>query len=273
MSEAKRILLISDVHNCHIDWYGVTNAERMERFVRHVREENERAPFEMILFLGDYSLDFWVWAEKGCYVDHQESRTQEFVEKYLSRMPAPWYMIAGNHEQYSEEKWQRITGCSRRATVAVGSWLFILTDGFGADLDPTEHSDGTFTPIDVEYVHEQMAKHPDHKIVLCSHHFDPRFETEEGKALLSDERIVCLFAGHVHLSRIVDLCGKKLCWTGNYSYSSEKDPLVSMWGFREAILTDDSLVTRYITPENEIELDGKKITVPYKTQDELEIRL
>ena len=109
--------------------------------------------------------------------------------------------------------------------------------------------------------------------MLCSHHFDPRYETEEGRALVQDPRIVCLFAGHVHLSRAVDFFGKKLIWTGNYSYSSEKDPLASMWGFREAILSDSGIVSRYITPENRIELDGREITVPYGTQDEITIQI
>jgi len=44
MKETKRILLISDVHNCHIDWYGVSNAERMERFVHHLHEEYAPRP-------------------------------------------------------------------------------------------------------------------------------------------------------------------------------------------------------------------------------------
>lgn len=269
MKESKRILLISDVHNCHKDWYGVSNDERMERFVRHLHEEYAREPYEMILFLGDYSLDFWQWDEKGCYVDHQESRTQEFVEKYVRRLPAPWYMIAGNHEQYGEEKWKEITGCSRQGAVTVGDWLFVMLDGFGANLDPDFHSDGTFTPIDVSFVRAQMEKHPNHKVVLCSHHFDHRYETDEGKALIQDPRIVCLFAGHVHLSRIVDFLGKKLIWTGNYSYSSEKDPMQSMWGYREAILSEDSITTRYITPENTVVLDGKEINVAYSAQDEI----
>lgn len=273
MSESKRILLISDVHNCHKDWYGVTNAERMERFIKHLHEEHARAPYEMILFLGDYSLDFWEWDELGCYVDHQESRTREFVEKYLSRLPAPWYMVAGNHEQYGEEKWREITGCSRQSAVTVGDWLFILLDSFGANLDPGFHSDGTFTPIDVPFVRAQMEKYPDHRVVLCSHHFDWDRETADGRTLLQDERIVCLFSGHVHRSRIVDCGCKKLCWTGNYSYSGERNPLDCPWGFREAVLTGASLVTRYITPENEIELDGKKIIVSYGTQDEITISL
>ena len=155
--------------------------------------------------------------------------------------------------------------------VTVGDWLFIMLDGFGADLDPDFHSDGTFTPIDVPFVRAQMEKYPDHKVVLCSHHFDYRFETEEGKALVQDPRVVCLFAGHVHLSRIVDFFGKKLIWTGNYSYSSEKDPTKSMWGYREAILSSSGITTRYITPENTIVPDGQEITHPYSTQDEITI--
>lgn len=272
MKESKRILLISDVHNCHIDWYGVSNDERMERFVKHLHEEYARAPYEMILFLGDYSLDFWAWETQGCYVDHQESRTQEFVEKYARRLPAPWIMIPGNHEQYGEEKWKAITGCSRQGAVIVGDWLFVMLDSFGADLDPDFHSDGTFTPIDVPFVRAQMEKYPNHKVVLCSHHFDPRFETEAGKSLVQDPRIVCLFSGHVHRSRIVNFFDKKLIWTGNYSYSSEEDPLQCMWGFREAILSEDSILTRYIVQENRIVLDGKEIAIPRSIQDEIEIR-
>ena len=84
------------------------------------------------------------------------------MEKYVRRLPAPWMMIAGNHEQYGEEKWHEITGCSRQGAVTVGDWLFVMLDGFGKDLDPDFHSDGTFTPIDVSFVRAQMEKYPAH---------------------------------------------------------------------------------------------------------------
>jgi len=271
----KRILLISDVHNCHIDWYGVSNDERMERFVKHLQEEYERAPYEMILFLGDYSLDFWQWNIKGCYINEGRSYTREFVEKHCSRLPAPYKMIAGNHEQYGPEKWREITGCERQDAWATDGWLFILLDGFGANLDPAEHSDGTFTPIDVEFVRRKMEEYPDHKVVLCSHHFDMERETEEGLALVRDERIVCLASGHVHLSDILTLPSeageKKLLRTGQYSYGPKVNPLNSMWGYREVILTDDALTSRYITPANSVVFDDGAATVNYGTQDEIVI--
>ena len=271
----KRILLASDIHNCHLEWYGISNEERMERFVRHMNEEYIRDPYDIILFLGDYSLDHWKWNIQGCYIKEGVSRTNEFVEKYCTRLPTPFRMIAGNHEQYGYEKWREITGGYERQDYwKTSEWLFILLDSYGADLDPTEHSDGTFTPIDTAYVRKLMEAHPECKVVLCGHHFDYDKETDEGRALLEDERIICLASGHVHLSDVLSLpCGKKLLRTGNYSYCSGNDPLVSMWGYREVILTDDALISRYITPENDIVLNDQPITVKYASQDETVIPL
>ena len=53
-----RIILASDIHHCHVTWYGVSSEERMERLVTHLNDEYERNPYDVILFLGDYSLDF-----------------------------------------------------------------------------------------------------------------------------------------------------------------------------------------------------------------------
>jgi hypothetical protein len=46
-----------------------------------------------------------------------------------------------------------------------------------------------------------------------------------------------------------------------------------MHGFRELVLTEDALFSRYITPENRIFLDGKAVDHPYGTQDEVRIPL
>ena len=92
----RRVMLVSDVHLCHIDWYGMRCEDRLERMIAHLCEEYERDPYEMILFLGDYSLDFWVWDIQGSYINQRLSRTQEFVERFASRLPSPWMMIPGN---------------------------------------------------------------------------------------------------------------------------------------------------------------------------------
>ena len=273
----KRILLMSDIHNCHMNTYGVSNDERMQRLFTHLNEEYRRAPYEMLLMLGDYSLDFWEYDILGSFLREDRSYTREFVEKYCHLIPSPWKMIAGNHEQYGEEKWREITGCNRRECWATDGWLFLLLDSFAANLDPAVHSDGTFTPIDVAYVREKMAEYPDHRVILCAHHFDFDRETQAAKDLIRDKRIVCLFSGHVHRSDILtlpeELGGKKILRTGQYSYSAAQSILDSMWGYREVCLYDDRLTSRYITPENSIHMDGKEILHPYGAQDEIVIPL
>ncbi len=244
----KRIIIASDIHYCQRDWFGVNSDERMEHFLNALREEYERDPYEMILLLGDYSLDHWQWQEKGTYLTIGRSYTQEFVEKYCSRLTVPYYMIAGNHEQYGEEKWREITGCSRQFTVESDGYLFIMLDTFAGNLDPTEHHDGVFTRIDAAYLREQMEAYPNHKIILCSHYFDIAGESDEVKAMVNDERVLCLFCGHTHGANIVKLpeavtpARKRVIFTGTYG---ECGNLTSMCGFRDLVITDHELTSSY----------------------------
>ncbi|MBO5897822.1 MAG: metallophosphoesterase [Clostridia bacterium] len=257
-----RVLFASDLHHCHMFWHGVESDDRMERLVKAIKDEYEREPYDLFLMLGDYSLDFWAWSTKGCYVNEGKSYTEAFVSKIVPHIPCPSYMIAGNHEQYGHDKWKEITGCERRTAIAYRDALFILLDNYGGDLDPTEHSDGTYTPTDIAYVKEQMATHPDAKhVFLCAHEFDMRFEGEDFKALLREEdRIVALLAGHTHLSAIVPLgeeCGGKLLLrTGQFSYSGNIKE--SRWGWRELRFDDDGKVsTAYITPSSDVVIDNE----------------
>ncbi len=273
----RRYLIASDIHWCHLEWYGVSNEERMQRFVQHVKEEYEKEPFEALLLLGDYSLDHWKWNIKGCWLSEGRSNTRLFCDRVLrslKELGVPMAVIAGNHEQYGKRLWQALTsGFKREDALAVGDVLFILPDTFGADLDPTEHSDGTYCGTNVKFVRAQMEKHPDKKVVLCAHHFEPGRESEEFKTLVrEDDRILCLFGGHVHRSKVVELGeewgNKALLYTGNYSYNGGGQPATeSMWGFRDLILTDDGLESRYITPANTIVIKGETIEHPYGYQD------
>ena len=268
-SARHRFLFASDIHLCHIDWYGVPTEERMERFVRHVREEYEKDPFEALFLLGDYSLDHWKWNIKGSWLTEGKSNTRRFAEQYVSRLKElgiPVVMIAGNHEQYGEALWTEMTGHHRRDHLPAGSLLFIFCDTFGADLDPTEHSDGTYCGADVDFIRGLMAQYPQKKVVLCAHHFAPERESEAFRTLVrEDERILCLFGGHVHRSSVVELGedwgGKVLLYTGNYSYNSgkEADAESSLWGFRDLIFDGNGFSSRYITPENDVVLDGRSV--------------
>ena len=274
----KRYLIASDIHWCHLEWYGVSNDERMARFVQHVREEYEKDPFEALLLLGDYSLDHWKWNIKGCWLGEGRSNTFLFCQrvlKSLQELGVPMAVIAGNHEQYGKRLWQALTGgFKRQDSLVVDDLLFILPDTFGADLDPTVHSDGTYCAADVKFIRAQMEKHPDKKVVLCAHHFEPARESEALRQLVKeDDRILCLFGGHVHRSKVVELGeawgNKALLYTGNYSYNGgNQPPQESMWGFRDLIVDESGFSSRYITPANTIVVKGETIEHPYGYQDE-----
>ena len=277
--ERKRILLISDTHHCHIDWYGVSSDERMKRLVRDIKSEYEKEPFEMILFLGDYSLDHWKWNIKGSWLESGKSYTAELIEKYFSDLPpVPYYMIAGNHEQYGEDKWKEITGCSRSFHVVVGDYLIVLWDSYGADLDPDFHSDGRYTPINERELRSLMAQYPDKKVILGSHYFDVTKEPESVAELFCDDRVICAFAGHTHKANVITLPesfgSKKLIFTGNYSYCSSSingDPRPYMWGFRDLYLEDNRIFSSYIIPENEAVFGEERTTVPYQKIESVDI--
>ena len=280
--ERTRVILASDVHWCHLEWYGTSNGDRLDKFVREIEAEAENDPFAALLLLGDYSLDHWQWNVMGSYLREGISNTENFQKTYMKRLRdtgAEVRMIAGNHEQYGEEKWEEVTeGFRRRDHLVVGDYLCILLDTYAANLDPRVHSDGCYTGVDVDEVRALMAKYPDKRVILCAHHFSPDVESEAFKTLVrEDDRVLCLTSGHVHKSRVVTLNeqygGKALLYTGHYSYSSEKeDPLRCPWGYREMILTDEGITSRYITPASTYVLKDRTVELPLGSIDEFDLR-
>ncbi len=269
-----RIMITSDLHYCEPVWYEVTSEDRMGRLIRDLNAEYEKEPFDMLLMLGDYSLDFWICPPFGSVLNRGTSYTEKFMKDVYPHLPpCPKYMIAGNHEQYGNENWKRITGHERRMTVPYGDYLFIILDNFGGDLDPTDNSDGTYTPADLTYIREQMATYPATKVFLCAHDFNMEKETPEFCELLkTEDRMICLFAGHTHRSDITDLgedCGHKcLIRDGQFSYS--RDIENSRWGWREVRFHDNGgVTTAYITPDSDMVLGGKMCHHEAGRQDEM----
>ena len=269
----KRILLVSDTHYCQVDFNGVPTADKMKRLIQHINDEYAKDPFEFILFLGDYSLDHWQWNTKGTWLTKGKSYTKDFVVNYCCDLPTPYYMIPGNHEQFGEEMWKQVSGCSRNFHVVLDDFLFILWDSFGGNLDPDFHSDGTYTPMNVKQIRKIMDMHPDKKVFLCSHHIEPS-NTEEEIALFNDERVICAFRGHTHSSTAVAMpeayAGKLIVQTGGWNSITPESH--TPWGIRDMYLDDHSAVTRYIVQENELIHKGEKFTVPYGIQDEYEFK-
>ncbi len=272
--EKKRVLLLSDLHYCQEEYGGISRDEKALRLMSAIQQEHEKEPVEMILFLGDYSLDHWAWKTLGTWLVEGKSYTKQFVERYAHMIPVPYYMLAGNHEQFGQEMWREITGFDRSAHFVVGDYLIILWDSFGANLDPTEHSDGTYTPIDVAATRTLMEKYPDKKVILCSHSFQPNLSDEEAE-LIADERIVCLFHGHTHLSDVrtlpVEYGSKKLIQTGSWAYTTPAGS--TPCGMRELYLETGKVRSSYIVPQQTICNLAKPYTVAARHQDEIEIKL
>ena len=276
----ERIIFLSDVHDCHIDWYGVKTADRMEKMVEDLAKRQAQLdhPADLLIVMGDVSLDFWMWNEKGSYLRTPSvSNTDHFVKNYLHRLPQPAFMIPGNHEQYGVEKWMEITGCPRAYMIEGGNAVFVLLDNFADNLDPTEHSDGTHTQTDCAMVKYVLEQYPDDLIFLCAHHFDPAAESEEFRELLaSNDHIVALFQGHTHLSEVIPgderTGGKPILQCGNYSYTGVKgDPSASFWGWRELEFEDDGTIRSfYHVPESRAYHGEGTIEVKEHDQDEWE---
>ncbi len=267
-----KILLTSDIHDCHLDWYGTATDTRLRQWAADICREHEKAPLDMILMLGDYALDFWFAG--GSFVNRGESRTKHFLDTYVSLLPkVPVYMIPGNHEQYAPEKWKEITGSERYLTAVRDNAMFIMTDSYAGDLGPTEDSDGTYVPTDCAYVKEQLEKYPCENVFLCTHGFEIPRETDEFRTLVKNEsRIKCLFQGHYHLSKVIDLGpdwgGKKILQTGNYSYTSDPGgPEASFWGYRLLYIDGSRLSSEYVMCACDFVHEGKKMHIDRHSVD------
>ncbi len=271
----ERITFLSDIHDCHIDWYGTKNADRMEKMVKDIADRQKTHPSDLTLILGDVSLDFWMWAEKGSYLrEPSVSNTDHFVKNYRNRLAGgAVFMIPGNHEQYGEEKWLELTGCPRTYILEAGNAIFVLLDNFAENLDPRDHSDGTHTQSNCDMVRHVLDCYPDDLIFLCAHHFDPATESDEFRELLEqNDRIVALIQGHTHRSDVIPdaIGGKPILQTGNYSYTGLRDhPSKSFWGWRELEFHDDGTIRSYYhVPESTALYGETEFTVPEHDQDE-----
>ena len=264
----ERILLVTDFHYSR-DYYGVSDDTRMELMVAHINAEHEKKPVSMIIFMGDYSLDHWEWDKEPyyTYLNTGVSHTELFMKNYRDKLPdVPMFWLAGNHEQFGEETWQKMVGNSRQGHAVIGNYLLIMWDSFGGELDPDYHHDGVYTPMDTEWVGGIMDQYPDKKVILISHYFNADKERDNSAELVKDDRVVALFVGHDHHSKIKSLGGdfgsKYLVFAGNYSRGdSSSDPGEWYWGFRDLTLSESRIRSVYIIPENTIQINGRTVKI------------
>ena len=272
-----KVLLLSDIHLCHIPWYGMSPEARMEKLVRDLCDEYEREPYEAVLMLGDYSLDYWeVGPLYGSYSNGGVSNTARFLRDYVKRFPCPAYFIPGNHEQYTYEDWERITGAKRSFVVTIGDAVFVMLDNFGENLNAPVHNHGTYSFSDTGLIRNAIKQNPGKMVFLCAHDFALGSERDEFKTLVREEdAIIAMFAGHTHKSEIIwtndEYGSKPLCRAGNYSYSSMPNPEDSMWGWREIKIDGDKVTTAYVVPESMVNFGAGEVKIDSHRQDAAEL--
>ena len=260
------LVMASDIHLCHLDWYGMKNADRVQKFIDDLNDFYDDEGYDAILYLGDYSLDFWETGIYGSWRHQNLSNTEIFFDEYASQLSCDvQYRIPGNHEQYGEELWEEVSGSDlgRQFYLKMGGYLIFMLDNFDGDLDPDTDNHGVYTPTDVDWVFDVMAENPDMPVILAAHYFDLTKEGFDFRDLVCDDHVVALFCGHDHKATIENLGpdydNKIIFHCGDYSYS--KDPIPQApWGWRTVSLSESGIRVTYYAPESKM-VDGKTYNI------------
>jgi len=261
-----RVIISSDIHCTNLQqWYSTDYRTRMEHWVDTVTKEHAEKPIDLLIINGDISLDYWISGGSVLTYGEDRATTKLFINKYLSQIPdeIPVFVLPGNHEQYSDEKWTALTGNHRQGYMFVGGTLFICLDTFAGNLDPKVNHDGVYTGADVDYINSLMETYPECDVYLVAHHFDTAKESAAFRKLVKEnDRIKGLFSGHTHKTAIIELGeawgNKTIAQTGNFAYFKDTAK-ESFWGFRELVITDTDAYSQYIIAESEAKVDGEKM--------------
>ena len=273
------VLITSDMHYTSIYSYAVDKDTRLQLWVDGILAEHKRDPFDLIIILGDMSLDYWGWNGGGSWQRNPRvSETKLFMDKYFSQLPkdVPTLILPGNHELYTNEAWNELTGNNRSETFVLGNNLFIIPDSYAGAVDPVYEGNGKndspYKYMDMDFINNALNAHPEcSNVFLLSHHFDLSKESVAFKKLLkTDKRIVGLFSGHTHKSNVIDLGSEyrnlSLAQTGAFINQGS-------WGYRDIVITERNIVSKYIVPQGEYYIDGQRYTISRTTTDMVKMEL
>lgn len=270
-----RVLLVSDMHytteethaelklkfpesNTSVaagDAFGHTQREKVEKVFEGIMYEDAKAPLDAVFVLGDLSIDDYDY--RNLPVNYCE----QFKIDCLDRLRCPSFVLAGNHDSYPDALWREVFGYGRQYSVTVADQVFIMLDTFAAC--PASGASGAkYTPVDVEFLKSELARCRGKNIFLCSHFFNWGAESDEFKRLVREsEDIVCLFHGHTHRNRVVELGeeygNKQLFDIGGYGYNgmvvdgkwdfSQFDPAWA-WGYQILEINEKGISTYHRKP-------------------------
>ena len=251
-----RIVMSPDIHCTRLlQWNGLTTEERIQLWVDAVLAEHEKDPIDLLILLGDLSLDHWF--NGGAWLRDGESDTEILIWDYvIDQLPSEIqvFAIPGNHEQFSNADWNTITGNDRQGYVVMDDNLIFFLDTFAGELDPDHDHDGQYTGVDMEFVNEVVAQHPKKDIWIFAHFVHLPYESEEFKEFLrTNQYVMAIFHGHEHTLTVQDLGDEynnvPLIMCGQFSYTNSSNKLNQNYSFRELILDDDGNNCGYVIAE------------------------
>ena len=262
-----RVLFTSDTHylsggrlpQIH-HWGGMISCEdRAQQWVDAVLAEHRLQPFDLILLLGDYSLDWW--GDQGTWQQEGVSDAKIFFEKYLSQLPkdVPVYIMAGNHECYTDAQWQALSGYGRQGAVTLGDNAFIMIDAYQSPALGDKNTEVGYIGPDLAYTRQQLERYPNHNIYLCGHRL---YETAFADLIAENHRIKAVMYGDTHRSIAWQATfGENtvaVAESGQFSYPGINEVLHGWnWGFRDLLITETGALSRYIVAAHRYEENGE----------------
>ena len=278
----KRILLVSDIHYTtelvHSELkklypdsntsaaagktFGKTQREKVEKVYEDIIRENECAPLDAVLVLGDLSVDDYDF--RNLPVNY----CMQFKKECLDRLPCGYYVLPGNHDSYPNDEWRKIFDTDREFVCEVGDAVFIMADTFCGNPAKTA-SGASLTMMNEEFIEACLEKYRGRKIFICAHHIDARADGNPTvsvalRDIIKDNGdIVFLFRGHTHHNEVIDLGAafgdKKLVDIGGYGYCGiEMDygwefniyDYKWAWGYQMLEIYDDKILTYHVKTDN-----------------------
>ena len=260
-----RIMFVSDIHFSKDVTHGIDSVTRMNLMVDKLIEEHGENPIDFLVINGDLSLDYRYRATSR----EPYNYSKKVVSMFLSKLPFPVYLMAGNHDNYSNQEWINITGQERQYTIDFDDIIIICLDTFKPSINETYPGmENDYTGIDFDYLAKELEKYKGKKILLVSHYFDESKEPNTVKELINKNYdILGLICGHTHRHNVTTFGNKPLFFTGTFGYSldggiSNTYLKEQSYGFRDIYVKENGLYSCYIEPEinlGEIEQSYSKI--------------
>lgn len=265
------------------DTFGYTQSQKAQFVIDDIKSLQASRPLDAVMFLGDLSLD-------DCgYRNLSVSYAQKFKTDYISQLgDLSSYVIAGNHDSYTNAEWKNFFGSDRQYSVTVGNAAFIMLDTFEAAA--AESASGSeYKGIDTEWLKSELNKCKAKYIFLCAHYISPETlsDSEFINILNSDKRIICMFDGHTHKNKLTNPAAAKISQAhiniGGYGYQCIQDEKNNWifdkfsedyaWGYNVLEWGDAGAHIYHIKPARTYtDYDGKVISYAGAVENELFIK-